>query len=1844
MDNDNRASSSKKPPMEEILSSSGTQRTHNPREDSTMQSEHAESFSISSPMRVAAMRPEHHEFKIAGDETGGTMRQKTQPSNVAITEGKWDFQQPFDQTTGNRVPKEFQHRDQNFQPLQTQSNIEQRGPTGLSSDTDASSPYHGLTPSFFRKQAPEQQRTQPERADRTQATSSITPEMSVGSMFGEGQRSSSGSWPSTTATGPAQQQSASMPSRSPPSHTAPAPIHQSAMTPARHLVPEHGSLPAENIGPIRHTGISKSPEDAKPTESELRAEPMHRTQATPTQAASTQAAPTQAAPTQAAPTQHAPSSASASDHHKDKHIETIHQPYMPMYHAPSVKPTSGHETVKHIETIHQPYHGIASQIQSQQQPGSAMPDSAAAPTHQTPISTEKPSFVLGKSHDESIPQAHLQQQPPHSQHDDAAGLNAASYPTSNRPSQQHGSHPSGQDVHSASPATEHPKKLSKRERKAAKREEASKDQGILESISTALIGRKKNNVSTPEMRLGEIFKPFEQQDLPEEQSATEEHRTREEHPATEEYRTREEHPVAEEYRTREEHPATEEYRTREEHPVTEEYRTREEHPAIGEHRTTEKRPAADAVHAGIESIRSIFGHIHMPNIISRHSPDSSPTHGEEGSRPGTTSNYGSSAANQYRRKHVPSTACALKKPKINLLLYPEEQPDYLRDETPKHQNPDRPKSVMRIIEIPYRKPETHHAHGSEVTGHGAHGPSLARMILDMQAYGDGDTAGKIESQPTHGTTSRAMNLHPQGDSDRAERTRPQMRHVPGPMILDLHTHGDRDESEKIKSQSAYGSDSAPMAHPQVPHSTAAALKKPKANLSLYEEEEADYPRGDIGHYSNQPDHPDHPSVVTEVPLSMATATPGHQEETTSRPAGLDSIGKAQSDLAHTTLLSHLSHLEKPHSTAAALKKPKANLSLYEEEEANYPRGDIGHYSNKPDHPDHPSVVTEVPSTIATAAPGHLEGVPTSAAHLDSTGKVESDLAHATLASRISRLKKSGSTAAALKKPKLNVMLFPEEEADYPHGDQDHHINQPACPINPISVKEIQLDSAHRHPHHDLHPSISETAATAVSQGLGGIKSLLGSMNTDNAAAAAVMSGMGAAARHHLPSAPEVPHQQPPYQDQREHHRPLDSQSTAQTPYDSLNAPESHEVAPQSYKNLELDLSLDTPRAAPAVAHGAAPKVASVAHSTDSHEGHAAPVNAPDVMQHGHYTEPTASQVHTAPPKDAPPTAVHMPRQPNQIFHPSEHHSRHMEIHAILEDIDTGEYYTSEDETESHSLTDSISSSIMRVLGFGTSSKTAESKGHNHKQGLHQEDLKPNFDSSKFLARKWEPASVLPPASRSYYTTPDIHDDDHMESDHLRQKRHSAPMMMEKHGEGSNKIPEQKSESVSDLSPVSTPHSASPSTPAVYGPRTKESQESESSNDFDRKSEPASVIPSDHSPSAMSSIPGHYPETKDRNKEATSHAGPRMMESHGAESHQQQQPWQTSHHQTPTAKIPIAQPPVQTSSVRIPTTNIALPSDHTSGQHSNVPADTKAPVTVTPVAPVWEAPASSTIHAAAPLMAATVMHVKPDEVESWKTTKTEPSQNLSQHKDHQYHDDSAPMHPTGSSTTHATAPLIPAPNLSQHKDDHDHDASAHSHPTGSSAIRTAVPLMAAAATSVKPDEVQVMEAPEPEPAQSIRQGKYKDEHHHEVPASMYAPGSSTPAGQPQHMHTPSAPTMDLGDQAKMMESSGASRGVTVVPPIADTGVHAQSDADKDDRLDDKYMHRDRDIYLPSQQYQKPELHRETKPHSVPLSTSTTTGLNEQREQQQRQEEYLRQQQQQQANTGYGASEEDRHHGL
>ncbi|GJJ74063.1 hypothetical protein EMPS_06421 [Entomortierella parvispora] len=1477
-------------------------------DDSNMQSDQHEHAS-SRPMRVAAMRPENQEFKVAGEDFGG-LRQKVQPGTHegALTDEK-GFALPLDKVVVQEItagrkgsepinhlhqslehhvkvglnrpsltifssmgggrntssteidfggaggnskgankdngPKEFEYREEDFQPLSPQSNLKQHGSQGVGSGrigswamdhrpvqhksqhADSDSSYLGLTPSFFKtqpsapndnatpgvhlhhlaalhdieghhapatRQSGTQQQQQQNSHDQLQSHSrTVTTHRPLKDSYQADDESEDpidhhlhqhhivGHPSSTRRAQPAHHEPLNA-----PVHLVPAPVKHSQQA-------QHKSAAPANASAFPSTKLSKkqaskkhqqqrehpdrqqdhAPASAHHAPPEVHPDPMHRAHAAPIYHSPSATAPAPA-PAQAhhshapvhqaaAPAHHsvihqsamppvhhdAPAHHSAPEHHfPAEHIAPVHRqaPVVahpdpmhlahsaPVYHAPSSTgapashgPTgASHHAPTHIETIHMPYHAPAAGTSAPaygfnaphgahtviQSATAIKPDSAAAPVHQVPVSTHKPVLSLGKSHDEPVHQTPVV---PVLSHADAAGLHAASYPSfahhapepallpTHPPAQRgpsevqeaHTQHPQNPahdaavafqhhaptqaHPHAATGVPKHAKKPSKRERKAAKKHDASKRQSVMESISSALVGRRKNSVSTPVMRLNEIF------DEPDGAQSTQEHG-----------------PSA----------------------------------AVA---------SAAAVAGGI---RTLLGSIHMPAMISRHPSEAHAIHSQEAPKLGATSAHGNATASHHAPEQVPSKAAALKTPRLDLSLFPEEQANYPRGEASKHENPAHPNNIVDVTEINYRA----HPVPQHQLRHDAAALKTPKLDLSLfpeeQANYPRGEASKHENPAHPNNIVDVTEIHDQAHPEPQHHQHKQHHGaisaaaigaaaIPlaakSPMILNLHHN-----QQQAQTHSAHDSSTAPAAHAQMHHSTAAALRSPKVPLGLFPEEEEDYPRGADYHHENRPAGPQgHPVAIKEIQLDAVHQHAHHDLHPTMTEhhgvIGAAAIGaaatplaakspmvlnlhqnqqQAQTHSAHGSSTAPAAHVQMHHSTAAALRSPKVPLGLFPEEEEDYPRGADYHHENRPAGPQgHPVVIKEI-QLDAAHQHGHHDLHSTMTEHHGAIGaaaigaaaiplaakapmilnlhqnqqQAQTHSAHGSSTAPAAHVQMHHSTAAALRSPKVPLGLFPEEEEDYPRGADYHHENRPAGPQgHPVVIKEIQLDAAHQHGHHDLHPTMTETVTEVVEQGL---EELSHSLEGASAAVEHGLEELGHGIEGiwtmlegiHLPAIPSLAapaataavaataarraaapatHSAPVHASV---HAPV---HTAPTPSNTMNSAKEPEMS-------ALPLMYGTP-----VSH-AAPSTAPT--KREHHVQGAAPVHAiastyfaaPIVPV---YIEPT---VHSGqePIKAASASSQHQLHQAEgHKFTPSEHHSRGMEIHGLS---DEENYYSAKD--------------------------------------------------------------------------------------------------------------------------------------------------------------------------------------------------------------------------------------------------------------------------------------------------------------------------------------------------------------------------------------------------------------------------------------------------------------------------------------------------------------------------------------------------------------------------------------
>ncbi|KAF9144300.1 hypothetical protein BGX30_013247 [Mortierella sp. GBA39] len=209
-------------------------------------------------------------------------------------------------------------------------------------------------------------------------------------------------------------------------------------------------------------------------------------------------------------------------------------------------------------------------------------------------------------------------------------------------------------------------------------------------------------------------------------------------------------------------------------------------------------------------------------------------------------------------------------------------------------------------------------------------------------------------------------------------------------------------------------------------STAATLKMPKIDPTLLPEEQANYPRGNVRRHENPAPSHAHVKDVVEVRRSRLPQT--SPSLSVLPPLDLSSLPKLGVAAVPFVSAAAILPRHKP-STSAALKMPKVDFTLLPEEQANYPRGDVRRHENPA--PSHVGDIIEVRKLRLPPALPLMPALPILA--LDRQLKLGAVTAHRV--SGPSMLPKhKPSKAAAIKMPKVDLTLLPEEQANYPRGD------------------------------------------------------------------------------------------------------------------------------------------------------------------------------------------------------------------------------------------------------------------------------------------------------------------------------------------------------------------------------------------------------------------------------------------------------------------------------------------------------------------------------------------------------------------------------------------------------------------------------------------------------------------------------------------------------------------------------------------------------------------------------------------------------------------------------------------
>ncbi|KAF9326480.1 hypothetical protein BG006_010095 [Podila minutissima] len=324
------------------------------------------------------------------------------------------------------------------------------------------------------------------------------------------------------------------------------------------------------------------------------------------------------------------------------------------------------------------------------------------------------------------------------------------------------------------------------------------------------------------------------------------------------------------------------------------------------------------------------------------------------------------------------------------------------------------------------------------------------------------------------------------------------------------------------------------------------------DLSLYPEEEPNYPRDDGLHAPGIQENPAHPTNVTDCVIEMPYHPPCPGTLMVSRESGNMRLAQGH-HLAHhphyhiqkwSTTSTRL-HTHVDHATASHAPVPRSQLDQnltsngrYPEENAGYPRTDAYSLHRNPAHPDSVMDIVELPLPLAPMSslsrpyhhglyPEENAGYPRTDAFSLHRNPPHPNLQHivklplsssssSSSSANLSTLKRwpkaetrsyNHSKAVGLHRPASPLHLYSEEQASYPRdaihdvasaeydprADDAVHQSRVYAPnpyIHRNPVHEIQLNDEDQHAHHDAHPTLTESAAAAVSSGLGGFKAML----------------------------------------------------------------------------------------------------------------------------------------------------------------------------------------------------------------------------------------------------------------------------------------------------------------------------------------------------------------------------------------------------------------------------------------------------------------------------------------------------------------------------------------------------------------------------------------------------------------------------------------------------------------------------------------------------------------------------------------------------------------------------------
>ncbi|KAG0040532.1 hypothetical protein BGZ83_002510 [Gryganskiella cystojenkinii] len=431
--------------------------------------------------------------------------------------------------------------------------------------------------------------------------------------------------------------------------------------------------------------------------------------------------------------------------------------------------------------------------------------------------------------------------------------------------------------------------------------------------------------------------------------------------------------------------------------------------------------------SALNGIRSIVGAaLHVPSMVAHALYDDA----EHQVHAASSFGHGHSAHAGHRHQHGHSKAVTLKRPSTDLSLYPEEEPNYPRGDRSKHENPSHPRSYMNVIEIPYHLEDHDGHHGWHSSGHRGLHASALYPHTSLGAHATHDLRGSRPRASSHAATAPM--------------------HIP-----------------QASTPTGYGGHDNSDDH-GYHHLSGRLFRHDQPQLRQHEPEHRQHDQQHVSHLSAQThaSTPQHGAKRSRPITPQPSRSPVHGSSAYSHP-------RQQSQHQHHYISAHMT---------------KTHEGFYPEESPYYSRGEVSHHEN-PDHPNSVMNVVELPfgSSFASsgrAAPHRGHHAPHSGLSALYVPHGHQQHAHSTWGQHSAPLSHqqprehsyNHSKAVALKKPRSKLGMYPEEDGSYPRSDARRAHENPAHPSHMIDAHEVQLRASDMHSHHDLHPTIIESAA------------------------------------------------------------------------------------------------------------------------------------------------------------------------------------------------------------------------------------------------------------------------------------------------------------------------------------------------------------------------------------------------------------------------------------------------------------------------------------------------------------------------------------------------------------------------------------------------------------------------------------------------------------------------------------------------------------------------------------------------------------------------------------------------